>query len=171
MRVTSTKRKALKLYGNRRSRRYEPQFHCGASHRTVLAYYCHAIAACRNCLVPSLGYSSFKSSQVNIRGLAGSPTAVSQVSCLCGLGPHRDPGSTAPIDHFRSCFAVRSQPRRVVSNRRVRAGVGDETVPSSRESGMTGFLPGAPARALFVCESPPPTVMIVSSRGLHGRMT
>ena len=65
MRVTSTKRKALKLYGNRRSRRYEPQFHCGASHRTVLAYYCHAIAACRNCLVPSLGYSSFKSSQVN----------------------------------------------------------------------------------------------------------
>ena len=64
MRVTSTKRKALKLYGNRRSRRYEPQFHCGASHRTVLAYYCHAIAACRNCLVPSLGYSSFKSSQV-----------------------------------------------------------------------------------------------------------
>ena len=64
MRVTSTKRKALKLYGNRRSRRYEPQFHCGASHRTVLAYYCHAIAVCRNCLVPSLGYSSFKSSQV-----------------------------------------------------------------------------------------------------------
>ena len=42
--------------------------------------------------------------------------------------------------------------------------MGDETVPSSRESGMTGFLPGAPARALFVCESPPPTVMIVSSR-------
>ena len=65
MRVTSTKRKALKLYGNRRSRRYEPQSHCGASHRTVLAYYCHAIAVCRNCLVPSLGYSSFKSSQVN----------------------------------------------------------------------------------------------------------
>ena len=64
MRVTSTKRKALKLYGNRRSRRYEPQSHCGASHRTVLAYYCHAIAVCRNCLVPSLGYSSFKSSQV-----------------------------------------------------------------------------------------------------------
>ena len=35
----------------------------------------------------------------------------------------------------------------VVSSQRVRAGVGDETVPSSRESGMTGFLPGAPARA------------------------
>ena len=84
---------------------------------------------------------------------------------------HRGPGNTAPIDHFRSCSAVRSQPRRVVSSQRVRAGVGDETVPSSRESGMTRFLPGAPARALFVCESPPPTVMIVSSRGLHGRMT
>ena len=96
---------------------------------------------------------------------------MSQVPCLCGMDPHGDPGNTAPNDHFRSCSAVRSQPRRVVSSRRVRAGVVDETVPFSRESGMTGFHPGAPARALFVCESPPPTVMIVSSRGLHGRMT
>ena len=100
-----------------------------------------------------------------LRGLEGSTTAMSP-----SRGPP-GPRNTAPNDHFRSCSAVRSQPRRVVSSQRVRAGVGDETVPSSRESGMTGFLPGAPARALFVCESPPPTVMIVSSRGLHGRMT
>ena len=79
MRVTSTKRKALKLYGNRRSRRYEPQFHCGASHRTVLAYYCHAIAVCRNCLVPSLGYSSFKSSQVTPAGSRQAPQQATEL--------------------------------------------------------------------------------------------
>ena len=76
------------------------------------------------------------------------------LACV-GLTHTEVQGNIAPNDHFRSCSAVRSQPRRVVSSRRVRAGVVDETVSFSRESDMTGFLPGAPARAWFVCDSPP----------------
>ena len=116
MRVTSTKRKALKLYGNRRSRRYEPQFHCGASHRTVLAYYCHAIAACRNCLVPSLGYSSFKSSQVKYCNCncnliaATSYNRVEQPSCTSSKekGGSRSRGSRERASSTASARGARS---------------------------------------------------------------
>ena len=38
------------------------------------------------------------------------------VPYLCGVDAHRGPSNTAPNDHFRSCSAVRSQPRRVVSS-------------------------------------------------------